>query len=279
MREGTPNAQFKALKAPKFPDIDEALYEFVQIARGAKLPLSGSVLRCRALQIRDILLKKDHTHAQINRLKSFSASPAWVTSITRKHSLRSVRLHGKGGSASVRDVSTGICRLREHLADFDEEFIFNMDETGLFFKLFQKKTYVLSYEDRDKLRGTKHMKAKARVSLYVCTNATGKLKVPISIIGTAQNPRCFRKGRPAVQYFSQKNAWSDSVTFRKWFYCVFALYSRKNVAERGACDGQLRTAWSGPARRARASFNFYTSTELYLCFPTNGHGGNCSLET
>ena len=65
------------------------------------------------------------------------------------------------------------------------------------------------------------MKAKARMSLHVCTNATGTLKVLISIIGTVPNLRCFRKGRPAVQYFGQKNAWSDSVTFRKWFIVYF----------------------------------------------------------
>ena len=70
VQEGTPNAQFEALKVPKFPDIDEALYEFVQIARGAGLPLSGSVLRCRALQSRDILLKKDHTSKIFLRLSS-----------------------------------------------------------------------------------------------------------------------------------------------------------------------------------------------------------------
>ena len=48
------------------------------------------------------------------------------------------------------------------------------------------------------------MKAKSRVSLYVCTNATGSLKVPMSVVGTAANPRCFRNGAPTPSYFSQK---------------------------------------------------------------------------
>ena len=48
------------------------------------------------------------------------------------------------------------------------------------------------------------MKAKPRVSLYVCTNETGTLKLSMSIIETAKNPRCFRKGSPPLTYFSQK---------------------------------------------------------------------------
>ncbi|PXF44041.1 Tigger transposable element-derived protein 4 [Gracilariopsis chorda] len=58
------NTQFKALQAPRFPDIESGLYKFVQVARFAKLPLSGSVLRCRALHIRDVLLKKEHHDAK-----------------------------------------------------------------------------------------------------------------------------------------------------------------------------------------------------------------------
>lgn len=76
------------------------------------------------------------------------------------------------------------------------------------------------------------MKAKARVSLYVCTNATKTIKLPMSIIGTAKNPRCFRKGSPPVTYFSHKNAWSDSVTFKKWFYGVFLPFIRAKTSEK-----------------------------------------------
>lgn len=152
----------------------------MQIARGAKLTLSGSVLSCRTLQIRGILLNKDHAPPDIHRLQSFSAPPRWVTSFTRKHALRSVRIHGEGGRVSGRDVSDGICRLRDQLAHFDEKYIFDMDETGMVLS-FSQKPYITSCQDRKELRGTKDMKAESRVSLYVCMNATGTLKVPMSI--------------------------------------------------------------------------------------------------
>lgn len=226
------NTEYKSIKACKFPVIDKSVYEFVQIARAAKLPLSSSTIRQRALQIRDVLLEKENSAEDVARLEGFSASSNWVTGFVRRHALRSVRLHGEAGSVSVGDVSAGIATLREELLHYNEEFVFNMDETGLCFKLFPKKTYVLPTEDKKKLRGTKEMKAKARVSLYVCTNATGTLKVPMAVIGTAKNPRCFRKGPARMAYLSQKNAWSDAVTFKQWFYTVFLPFVRKKTSEK-----------------------------------------------
>ncbi|PXF45097.1 Jerky protein-like [Gracilariopsis chorda] len=107
-----------------------------------------------------------------------------------------------------------------------------MDETDLFFKLFPKRSYILLGEDKHHVLGTKDMKAKARVSLFVCTNATGTLKVPMYVIGKAPNPRCFRKGSQGMSYFSQANAWSDAKTFKKWFYAVFLPFVRNLTSEK-----------------------------------------------
>lgn len=59
------------------------------------------------------------------------------------------------------------------------------------------------------------MKAKGRVSAYMCTNATGSAKVPMSIIGKSRNPRYFRLRLPPIKYFLQSNVWLDGATFRK----------------------------------------------------------------
>ena len=46
-----------------------------------------------------------------------------------------------------------------------------MDETGLNFRLLPRQTYVHKMEKS--VRGTKSMKSKDRVTLYIATNATG----------------------------------------------------------------------------------------------------------
>ena len=55
------------------------------------------------------------------------------------NALFSVRLHGEGSRVSVRDVSARICRLREQLADFDEDVIFKMNDSGLLLIFSRRK--------------------------------------------------------------------------------------------------------------------------------------------
>lgn len=78
------------------------------------------------------------------------------------------------------------------------------------------------------------MRAKNRVSIYVCTNATGTQRVPVAMIGKPKNPRCFRKGRPRIAYFSQANAWSDKSTFKQWFNDVFLPFIRQTTSRKVA---------------------------------------------
>lgn len=170
------------------------------MVRGAKVPISSSTVHHRALQLRDILLKTDPADDFVAKLKSFSASSNWISAFVKRHALLSVRLLGKAGSVSVKDVPAGISTLREQLVECNEEFFF---QTGLFFKLFPKTTYVLRSEDSNKLRGTKDMKAKDRLLLYMCTKSNRTRKVPITVIRSAKNSRSFRKGRPPLSYFSQ----------------------------------------------------------------------------
>jgi hypothetical protein len=51
------------------------------------------------------------------------------------------------------------------------------------------------------------------------------------MIGKAKNPRCFRKRQPGVAYFNQAKAWSDTVTFNKWFSEVFLPHVRSMTSK------------------------------------------------
>lgn len=69
------------------------------------------------------------------------------------------------------------------------------------------------------------MNDKSRVTLYVCTSAAGE-RVPLSMIGKSKNPFVLRECDSHMEYFSQKNAWSDGDTFQKWFDKVFLPFVR-----------------------------------------------------
>lgn len=51
------------------------------------------------------------------------------------------------------------------------------------------------------------MNAKARLSAYMCTNATGTSELPpMAVIGRAKEPRCFCGKTVPCVYYSQTNA-------------------------------------------------------------------------
>ena len=96
-----------------------------------------------------------------------------------------------------------------------------MDETGINYCLLPRQTYILNTEKN--VRGTKNMKAKDCLTLFICTNSTGSQKVPLAMIGTDKNSRCFENNLQKVifKYFDQAKAWSNKKTFKRWFYEVF----------------------------------------------------------
>jgi len=160
-------------------------------------------------------------------LEVFQASKTWALAFTKLHALRSAALHGEAADVDARKVAAGIAEVKQRLQDFTADCIYNVDETGLFYKLLPRRPYTTATEARRTVRGTKGMSAKDRVTAYVCTNAGGSHKVPMALIGKALNPRCFRLGQPHALYMSQKNVWSDSATFKRWCEEVFVCHVRR----------------------------------------------------
>eukprot|EP00168_Porphyra_purpurea_P018752 TRINITY_DN7135_c0_g1_i1.p1 TRINITY_DN7135_c0_g1~~TRINITY_DN7135_c0_g1_i1.p1 ORF type:complete len:534 (-),score=5.13 TRINITY_DN7135_c0_g1_i1:258-1859(-) len=180
---------------------------------GADLPVTMAVLETRA---RDI--------AADLGVQGFAGSPGFIQRWASRHRLKSVKLWGQAGSAeeAVRLGERRMAEIREELAAYDPEHIYNMDETGLQYRCLPSRPDI-SAGRRRRVRGSKAMKAKDRVTLVLACNATGSHKIPVAIIGSAAVPFFFkppRSGRP-LPYFSQKSAWMDGEVHEKWFNTVF----------------------------------------------------------
>ena len=228
------STETRTMQQPLFPQVEAHRIDFLTFARACKMPVTQAVLQTRAVMITEGLLKQPLQEKVHTALQRFTASRGWVEKFVKRHALRSVSLHGEGGQVQAAAVAADIFQIREDLREYDAEHIYNVDETGLFYKLLPRRTYVGVHEDRKSLRGVKAMKAKDRVTAFVCTNASGTKKLPMAIIGTAKQPRCFKIRKPAVPYFHQRNAWADTATFRAWFYTVFIPFIRRNTSQKVA---------------------------------------------
>lgn len=93
----------------------------------------------------------------MNDMESFCASAAWATKVARQNGWRSRALHGEAGGVDKDAIADEISDLRKVVAEYDPENVYNMDETGLFFKCLPNRSYV-KRKDVKEARGTKLMK-------------------------------------------------------------------------------------------------------------------------
>ena len=68
-------------------------------------------------------------------------------------------------------VADGIASLQKVIGNYDPENVYSMVETGLNFHLLPRQTYM--HKSEQNVRGTKNMKAKDCITLYIAMNATG----------------------------------------------------------------------------------------------------------
>ena len=86
---------------------------------------------------------------------------------------------------------------------YQEENVFNMDETGLLYCLLPRYTLLLPGEDVSATRSKK--KPKERVSFIVWSNATRTHKIPCSMITSANTPACTVGRKWPIPYYAKKN--------------------------------------------------------------------------
>jgi len=152
----------------------------------------------------------------------FTASHGYVRGFLKRHDICNIAMHGQAGDANLAAAAAAVEKIRRRLDAYPPDRIYNMDETGLLYKCLPSRSYV-PRRDRRSARGTKAMRSMDRVTLVLCTNATGSHKLPVAMVGTANNPLCFRgEGNECpLPYFSQKKSWMDKYAYARWWQTVF----------------------------------------------------------
>lgn len=200
-------------------------------ARALKMPVNRDAIQAFGRKARRAIEDAASTDAERVQYSGFNASEGWVKKFVKRNNLHSRTLHGEAGSVDDEAIADRLRIVRETCAQYAPECVYNADETGLCYRIMPKATYIAPLEVKKTVRGVKGMKAKDRVTAYMATSASGR-KVPLSIIGTAKEPRCFKIRGSPIKYFSQKNAWSDTRVFKLWWSEVFLPHVRSVTSEK-----------------------------------------------
>ena len=116
--------------------------------------------------------------------------------------------------------------------DLIPQQVFNYDETGLFWKKLPRKTYITQEEKG--LLG--HKPIKDRLTLLLCTNASGDCRIKPLLVYHSENPSVFKrnnvhKAKLPVMWRSNTKAWVTRILFVEWLTEMFAPAVKKYLEE------------------------------------------------
>lgn len=152
----------------------------------------------------------------------FTASRVWLERFKARNNLHLVTQSGEAASADKTAARAYVPVLKKITADggYTAQQVFNVDETGLYWKRMPKRTVI----SREEKKAPGHKASKDRVSLLVGGNAEGDFKLKVLLIHHSRNPRSLKshaKDCLPVIYRSNKKAWTNQYIFQDWFTNYF----------------------------------------------------------
>ena len=191
----------KRQKTAKHTDLEQALWLWFSNFRAQNGVITDDILRAKA--------KKFGAELGIS---DFSYSNGWLHRFKQRHNISSHTLCGESAGVDPQLITDGQTRGSAAVRDYQLKDVFNMDETGIFYRMTPDRSLTTS----DKTKGTK--KLKERITVVLTCNADGSEKLRPLVIGRANKPRCFKNfnHKLYVDYDYNKKAWMTSAIFAQW---------------------------------------------------------------
>ena len=197
--ETNTSANIKRKKRPAmYEEINHAVFDWFCLARCSNVPISGPMIQQEAKEIAERL-----------NIDNFKASNGWLEKWKHHYNIANFTVSGEEGDVNEETVESWSERLREITKPYELEDIWNLDETGFFWKALPEKSLSKKGE---RCKGDK--KSKQRLTALFIVSATGEKEEPI-IVGKSASPRCFKslkdKTRPyRAFYYHNNKAWMTS---------------------------------------------------------------------
>lgn len=202
----------KTMKKSTYDDLDKALLEWFNNQRAIGNPVNGPICAAKA---------KDF-FTSLGLEGEFDASSGWLTRFKKRHGIRELDIQGEILSGN-KEAADEFCTTFQKYVDDNNllpEQIYNVDESGLYWKCLPSKTLAAEHERS----APGHKASKERLTVMCCSNANGTHKLKLLVIGKANKPRSFKGTRAVnmpVHYYGQKKGWMNKLIFHDWFHNKF----------------------------------------------------------
>ncbi|KAL4233818.1 hypothetical protein ACF0H5_008496 [Mactra antiquata] len=195
-------------------EFEDLILRWIRDANTRSISLTGALIQERA-----------RLFASDLGLEDFKASNGWLHKFLKRHNLSCKMMSGERGDVNSNTVEEWKSRLPKICEGYELRDIFNMDESGIFFKSGGRTTYC---DKNVQCAGGK--RAKDRVTVALCASATGEKLKPL-VIGKSRRPRCFGKVKVEslpVCYKNNKKAWMNSRIYEEWLTGLDKKMRRQN---------------------------------------------------
>lgn len=193
------NVDSKSLKVSKYPEIDSDLAEFVDSFADNDAALSIDMIKAEARRL-----------ACLYQIQDFKVTDGYYRRFKFRHNLTTIKKSGDASGVSTSTVENWTTKqLPKLIEGYVLRDIYNIDETGLYWKQTPTKTIA-----RDGTIFKFPKSRKDRVTLFLGANMDGSDKLRPLMIGRYKNPRGFKTAKLPFTYRNNSKAWMDSNIFR-----------------------------------------------------------------
>ncbi|UYV82457.1 hypothetical protein LAZ67_21002260 [Cordylochernes scorpioides] len=201
---------------------EKALVIWIEDLTQKRIPLDGHLIKMKALKFYKELKESEPSTSSRESNPQFSASTGWLTGFIKRHSFHNLKIKGEVASADEEAARKYPEKFAKIIKDggYCAHQIFNADETGLFWKKMPTRTYIAKSEKN----ASGFKAAKDRVTLLLCSNASGDRMLKPLLVNRSLKPRAL-KGKDLntlpVHWMANKKAWVTTAIFTEWFNKCF----------------------------------------------------------
>ncbi|XP_015429410.1 PREDICTED: jerky protein homolog-like [Dufourea novaeangliae] len=164
-----------------------------------------------AVTVTQLKVKAQQFFKTFGGTETFAASDGWLQNWKRKNGIRFLTPTKDQLTADTETVT----EFKEEILQYIEaeelslSQIFNVGETGLFYKMLPKKALTT---------GSRNIQD--RLTVMMCCNADGSFQLPLLLIGKSKKPRALKNLATHLlpaKYTHETNTWMSAAIFESWF--------------------------------------------------------------
>ncbi|CCO27126.1 Tigger transposable element-derived protein 6 OS=Homo sapiens GN=TIGD6 PE=2 SV=2 [Rhizoctonia solani AG-1 IB] len=209
----------------QLPEVEQALLVWIAQKLANNARLTGEIIMAKAHDFCNLF-----GISQANRLEF---SRGWLGAFKKRHGLHQVTFHGERASVPRQYIKFECERLLPILRWYAPWDRYNVDETGLFWRM--PPGHGLGTHESGGLKGDK-----SRITYVLGSNQDGSHKLPPLVIGKAAHPNCFGRNRSVASYgfwyTSNKKAWMNKILWKSYLHYLDEMMGREGRRILLICD-------------------------------------------